>query len=111
MRASGASSAGSRSASSAARSSASRAPGSDARSTSRVVLTTDHASGPSRAAVREATLVDVGGEHDVVDERADLRDVDLDPVPREQVHLVGRDEAGPGEEYRPGRDRVVADEP
>src|SRR3990172_3426298 len=51
-----------------------------------------------------------GGEDDGVREDADARDVDLDDVPRLEREVVGRDEAGPGEEDAARRDGIVSDE-
>ena len=67
----------------------------------------------ARSASRSSRVLSEEGrrQRDRVDERADLRHVDLDPVAGDEAERVGRDEAGARQEDRPGRDRVLLDEP
>ena len=58
-----------------------------------------------------APLEQVGGGHDGVRQRADLGNVDLDHVARQQGEVVGRHEPGAREQHATRRDGVVADEP
>src|SRR5262249_21370361 len=65
---------------------------------------------PAQGGALHAPCGDFARTSDLIDERADARDVDLDAVPGLQRDVVGRHQARPGEQDGPPRHRVVARE-
>ncbi len=88
---------------------AARDPGAEAAEHAGDEDSLSHAGSPVRSS--GAPLEQVGGRHDGVRQRADLGNVDLDHVTRQQGEVVGRHEARAREEHATRRHRVVADEP